>query len=247
MPKTRCPSTIPARGIVDCASTLAFVLHSWRPSKSVVDLSYSLNARVQQRANAIERAKRAHHSLLDCCNAMLDLRRDVSSCAGAGADARMRASRSSPSLVSADSTGNTESDSEDRVATSDAPQDTLRESVRSAQSLARGPQKFLTKPAPRGRVPSERVRDIVSRERRELDLPCHCARRRAVFFTSSQLRLATSLGSASRSSSSCRCQSGTGTLSGDAAKLAHASSMSWMRSAGGSCSSWSSMGCDDMF
>jgi len=33
--------------------------------------SYILNAGVQLRANEIERAKRAHNSLLVCCNALL--------------------------------------------------------------------------------------------------------------------------------------------------------------------------------
>ncbi len=105
-------------------------------------------------------------------------------------------------------------------------------------------EEVLAQPGPRRGIPRVRIRHIVSSECRELDSPDHDPPRRTLRLTSSHVRSPTSLTSASRSSSNSRCQSGTGTLSGDATKLAHASSISRIRSSGGSCSTWSRIGGD---
>ena len=105
-------------------------------------------------------------------------------------------------------------------------------------------EEVLAQPGPRRGIPRVRIRHIVSSECRELDSPDHDPPRCALRLTSSHVRSPTSLTSASLSSSNSRCQSGTGTLSGDAAKLAHASSISRIRSSGGSCSTWSRIGGD---
>ena len=85
---------------------------------------------------------------------------------------------------------------------------------------------LLTKAASRTRIPCVRLVYIILGQAGELNRPRHGADRRTRALTSSQVRVPISVGSASRSSRSSRCQSGTGTLSGDAAKLSQASSMS---------------------
>src|SRR5688572_20648399 len=87
-------------------------------------------------------------------------------------------------------------------------------------------------------VPPNGTVDVAARSRCELDVTSHNYGR---FFrrTSSQLSVAASFGSSSRRSSSSRCQSGTGTSSGEAVRLSQISSTRRRRSAGGNFIIWS--------
>ena len=87
-------------------------------------------------------------------------------------------------------------------------------------------EELVAEPASRTRVPCIRFVYIILGQTGELNSPSHGADRRTPALTSSQVRVPISVGSARRSSRSSRCQSGTGTLSGEAARLSQASSMS---------------------
>ena len=87
-------------------------------------------------------------------------------------------------------------------------------------------EELLAEAASRTRIPCVRLVYIILGQAGELNRPCHGADRRTRALTSSQVCVPISVGSARRSSRSSRCQSGTGTLSGDAARLSQASSMS---------------------
>ena len=87
-------------------------------------------------------------------------------------------------------------------------------------------EEFLAEAASRTRVPDVRFVYIILGQPGELNGPGHGADRRTRALTSSHVCTPISVGSARRSSRSSRCQSDTGTVSGDAARLSHASSMS---------------------
>jgi hypothetical protein len=167
------------------------------------------------------------------CSTPLGITRAGASCAGAGAGGRPRAPRRAPPRARAGSTASTGTGAPARA---EGPVDLgacLREVADESDHPAHLQQELRPEARARCLVVRVRLHHVVLGQRREANRPAHRRPRRAAAWTSSHVRVGCSPGSARRSSSSSRCQSGTGTSAGEAARLSQMSSTSRSRWSGG--------------